>query len=882
MKEQTEHRSPPIWATRLFEWCADYAHVEDLQGDLEEVFYADITSKSLFAAKINYWKQVITLIFSYALKKRKKDRSFHPLSITQNNTAMFKNYIKVALRSLTRNKFFTAINVLGLAFGMSITILYIGFMSSLIRYDKFHENFDTTYRIVSTVDQKTETRQYASAPASLADILHENYAGINEVVKINDWISGEADYKGKVIPLEGFFTEPDFFKIFTFDMLKGNVASALSEPYQIILTTSGADKLFSGADPIGKVVSFGEMGDYTVAGIMADPPKGSHLGFEVLASYSTVALLERSDKIRKVTNEWQNFGGNYTYMLLQDGQVAQVQEALNQISDSQYKYSQIISASFELQPMSKIVLGWTNYNDDIGPYFGGPAIFGFAAITLLILLPACFNYSNISISRAMKRAREIGIRKVVGGHRRQIWYQFIVETVIISLFALIGSIVIFFMIKDEFANMVAGGNTVNFEFTTIMLIAFIVFAVVTGVFAGIIPATYFSRVDPVTALKGPSGMKLFGGTSFKKVLIVSQFALSLFFIIGVLVQFKQTRYSINFDMGFDKENLLDVELQTVDKEMFRNEFSKHGAVTTISMSSGVIGAYTPPWAWLNYTDKKDSMRIREMSVDHNYISNLDLTILAGKNFDKNSADIEQSIIVNEAFYKGMGLSNPIDAIGRTFRFSDGEEVSIIGVVKDFNYALLRAPISYFVFRYNPDEFKYANIKVSTTDNFYLLSDMEDTWKALGQEEKFKARFFDSEIEEAFKTQSVMINIYGFMGGLAIVIACLGLLGMVVYSNETRAKEVGLRKVMGASVNDLIYLLSKEYIVLMMIAAVIAIPISYFFYDFVLSMEQHYSVTVGALEIILSLLMLLMIGALTMASQTIKTALANPAETLQYE
>ena len=438
------------------------------------------------------------------------------------------------------------------------------------------------------------------------------------------------------------------------------------------------------------------------------------------------------------------------------------------------------------------------------------------------------------------------------------------------------------MIKDEFANMVAGGNTVNFEFTTVMLIAFIVFAIITGFLAGIVPATYFSKVNPVTALKGPSSMKLFGKTSFKKVLIVSQFTLSLFFIIGVLVQFKQTRYSINFDMGFDKENLLDVELQNVDREMFRNEFSKNAAVTSMSMSSGILGAYSLPWSWLHYSDKKDSIRIREMSIDHNYIPNLDLTIIAGENFKENTTHEEETIIVNETFYKRLGLSNPLDALGKTFVLSDGKEVSIIGVVKDFNYALLRSPISHFIFRNNPEDFKYANIKVNTTDHFYLLSDMEDTWKSLDQEEKFQARFFDAELEEAFRAQSHMIKIYGFMGAMAIIVASLGLLGMVVYSTETRAKEVGVRKVLGASVNNLIYLLSREYLVLMIIAAFIATPVSFLFYDFVLSMEQHYSVTVGPMEAILSLGILFLIGVITMASQTIRTALANPADTLQYE
>lgn len=884
MKNSQSH--PPRWASRLLEWYAGRAHIEDLQGDLEEVFYDEINYLSPLKAKFNYAWQVLSLICSYALKKRQVDQSYHPLSFTNNNTAMFQNYVKVALRSLARNKFFTIINVLGLALGMSITILYIGFMTGLIRFDKFHENYNTIYKVVSTVDLKTEIREYESAPAAMADILRENYAGINHSVKINDWITFETAYKGKELPMSGYFTEPSFFEIFSFELIRGNPQTALSNPYQVIMTNSAADKLFSGQDPIGQVISLGDIGAYTVSGIVADPPKGSHLNFELLVSYNTLAILRQNKKLRQISDasEWNSFNDNYThtYLQLSDKQVTEVELILKQIAKEKYQNNEDLKASFWLLPMSEVVLGWTNFNHGIGPYFGGPAIFGFAAITLLILLPACFNYSNISISRSMKRAKEIGIRKVVGGYKKQIWYQFITETIIISLVALIGSVGIFFIIKDEFAGMLAGGNTVDFDVTMVMVISFIIFAIVTGVLAGIVPAAYFSKIDPVTALKGSSSMKLFGKTSFKKVLIVAQFSLSLFFIIGVVVLFKQVNYSMNYDMGFDQENLLDVELRGVDAEVFKTEFAKHGAVTSVSMSSHVIGTERFSRDWLHYPDQNDSIQIRQMFVDENYIQNLGLTILAGENFKKASTHKESSIIVNESFYKTLKLSNALDVLGETFVLDNGETVNIVGVVKDFNYTLLRDPVGNFIFRCNPEKLKYANVKVSTTDNFNMLSDMEAIWKSLGQEQKFESKFFDQEIEEAFQLSSAMVDIFSFMGFLAITVACLGLLGMVVYSTETRAKEVGIRKVMGASVKNLTYLLSKEYMHMMAIAALIAIPIGYFFFNFMLTMEQYYSVTVGILDIALSLVLLLSIGALTLASQTIKTALANPVDTLQSE
>lgn len=881
MNKKPNNIQPPQWAARLLVWFAGQAQIEDLQGDMEEIFYRDVEAKSLFKARINYCKQVIGLLFSYALKKRQQDQSFHPLSaFTFSNSGMIQNYFKVAIRSLSRNRFFTFINVLGLAFGMSVTILFIGFMSSVLTYDKFHANYESIYRIASTVDNNILIENYASTPASIGEELNGLLEEKEATAKVNTWISGEATYKGKEIPMRGYFTEPSFFGLFSFEMLKGNPTTALSQPYQIILTSSAAYKLFSGTEPIGEIISFGEMGEYIVTGIVADPPRGSHLNFEVLASYPTLAMLERNGKIRAITDEWSSFRDNYTYINLQNEKVAEVEAMLKQIGNEKYQHSEEMKASFHLQPMGDIVLTWEDYRNDFAPYFGGMTIYVFAAITLLILLPACFNYSNVSISRAINRAKEIGIRKVVGGYKQQIWYQFITETIIICLIALIGSIGIYLITIEQFVGLLAEGDSINFELTTTTVIAFVVFAVVTGVLAGIVPATYFSKINPVTALKGGTNLKLFGKTSFKKVLIVSQFTLSLFFILGVVVQFKQFRHSVNYDMGFNKQNLLDVELQGVDPELLRNEFSNQSKVTAISMSSHVLGAETFRSSYLHH--KEDSIEIKQMFIDPNYIPNLGLTLIAGENFKSKTTHDEEVIIVNEAFIQHLQLNNPHDALGQIFVTPEDNEVRIIGVVKDFNYELLRSPIERFVLRQNPDHFKYANVRLNSEETFSTLLSFESKWKTLNPDRPFTAKFLDHEIEESYRRYTGIIEIFAYLGFLAISVSCLGLLGMVVYSTETRAKEVGVRKVMGASVRGLIYLLSKEYLVMMMIASAIAFPIGYVFYNVLLSQVQFFHITVGFGDILISLSILVAMGAATMASQTLKIALTNPADTLKCE
>ncbi len=874
--------APPRWAERLLSWYAGRAHIEDLQGDLEEIFYDEVEQLSIRKAKFNYCHQVLALIFSYALKKRQVDQSYHPLSFTHNNTAMFRNYVIVALRSLARNKFFTIINILGLSFGMSITILCIGFSGSVLQYDKFQEHYDQLYRVVSIVDDKTQTNRYASTPHDLGEVLQNNYSSIKETTRLNRWMFGEADFKGKKIPMRGFFAEPSFFDLFTFEMVNGNAASALSQPYQIILTEKVAEKLFSGADPIGQVINFKELGDFTVAGIAADLTRGSHINFEILASHSTLALLERDGKVNRISNNWASFFDNYTYLKLADNEVEDVEQILTEISSQMYQNPDEAKANFELQPIAGIVTVWEDFDNDFAPYFGGMTLYGFGLITLMILLPACFNYSNISVSRAIKRAKEIGIRKVVGGYKQQIWLQFITETVIICLIALLGAIGIYVLIIERFVSMLAESATLNFDLTAQTVIAFIVFSVVTGILAGLVPAAYFSKIDPVTALKGSSNMKVFGKTSFKKILITAQFTLSLFFIIGVTVQFKQFFYSLNFDLGFEQENLLDVRVQGVDIDILRNEFSQHSAVKSVSMSSHILGAEGFARDWLRYPATEDSIEIRQIFIDENYLANLGLTIVAGKNFGTSEAENKKGIIVNESFYKELKFTNAIDALDLNFTMPEGEDAQIIGVVKDFNYALLRQPVEGFIMRYDKENFRYANLKIQSNDHFNLLSDLEASWQALDTEEKMEARFFDKEVEEAFLMYLRMIEIYGFLGFMAITVACLGMLGMVVYSSETRAKEVGIRKVMGATTSNLLYLLSKEYISLMLIAAVIASPLSFFFYNMLMEQSTAFGVGVGLTDIAIAIGLLLFIGAITLASQTIKRAHANPVDSLGSE
>ncbi len=874
--------TPPRLAEKFFEWCCSTAAVDDLRGDMEELFYLNLERMSVMQAKFQYWKQVFALVFSYALKKRKQKSSYHTLSSNTFNTSMLKNYFLIASRNLIKHKFFTIINVLGLAVGMSMSLLLIALLSFLWTYDDFHENKNNIYRIISKTDDHVSNREFASAPAILADRLKNEYHGVKEVVRIDKTLNVEAMYDGNQLPLNGYFVDSNFLTVFSFPLLKGNPETVLDKSNSLLITEKAAKKIFGDADPIGKVIMMGEFGEFEISGLLKNHPRNSHMQFEVLTSYQN---LEKSSpfQINESTEEsWKEFRNSYVYMLLPDrADTKDVEKYLNSIAQEAYKKEENFSASFELQSIKDIAPGRELYNE-IGTDWGYAAILIFVVLTLLILLPACFNYSNISISRALKRMKEIGLRKVMGGQRNQILLQFITETVIITFIALGISYYLFTLVRYEFLSVIVGGHdVVSLDTNAQTIFYFILFALIVGVLTGIVPGLYFAKLNPIQALKSkPTGSN--AKFNLRKALTVFQFALSLGFIMSVVIVLSQYRQTINYNFGFDQANILDVNLQEVDPQLFRNEFTKLSSVQSMSMSSHVMGAGSSGSTWVMGADQTDSVEVSQMFIDYNYLSNLNLKLLAGKNFVENASANSNRVIVNEEFLKHFKVAQPIDAIDQLFLLEDNQEVVVIGVVKNFHYASLREPIKSFFFRYDASHFSIANIKVASSDMFTSITEMESAWKSMGGEKKFESKFFEDEIADAYSFYFAMVKICGFLGLLAITISCLGLLGMVVFTVENRTKEIGVRKVMGASTSTITMLLSKDFAKLMLIAALIATPITYLFFDGIFLKMQYYKLPIGAFEIIASLLLMLVLGFVTILSQTVKAAKANPVDTLRNE
>lgn len=788
---------------------------------------------------------------------------------------MFKSYLIVAIRNIARQKYFTLINVFGLALGMSFSLLLLSFYFYVSSFDDFHSRKERIYRIISTLESAGEKTDFASAPLALAHQLERGSMGIEAVTRVNTSFRADVVTDKMNIPVQGYYVDSNFFSVFDFQMIRGNPYDALSEPNSIVLTESVAKKFEASGDLLGETLQMEGLGTFKVTGIVKDQRR-THLWFEALVSFNTLPAARRGEESHP--DQWTHFKDQYVYVLTHESNDRrQLQQILSDISRDVSGQSENASVTFHLQPLTGITPG-----PDLENATGGDTDYTlfvvFATICLLILLPACFNYANISIARALKRSKEVGLRKTLGGRKTHIFLQFVTETLAIMVISLMAALLLFTVIRPEFENMMPGG-WLDLSLTWEMLSMFLLFAVVTGFLTGVLPALHFAGLNPIQALKDKSGSKGTPRMRLRKALIVSQFALSFCFIVLLVVFSRQYRYTLNFDYGFNTQNILDVELQGVKPAIMNSEYSRLSAVQDISMSSGILGlSYSN--SYVHDQQGRDSVKVAQLFTDSHYITNMGLQLIAGKRFPDAPPQGEQYILVNEEFLHAWQIASVADALEKVF-IVDGKELKVIGVLRNFHYAPLQQPIKAFCFRTDPSMYRYANLKVSSGDIHQTIAGMETIWNKLTTK-KFEAHFFDDEMESVYHFYEALIKMIGFLGLIAVSITLLGLLGMVIYTVEGRTKEIGIRKVFGARETTITYLLSKDFLRLMAWAIVIAIPATTLFVDDFLSLLQYYRVSLNAWDLLFSLIVFALIGIGTIASQTWRASQKNPVEVLRYE
>jgi putative ABC transport system permease protein len=870
--------APPDWAQRFLAWYCKPELLEDLQGDLNEYFERNIKSEGVRKAKLVYILDVFKFFRLYTVRKPE----FVNLLI---NFIMIGSYLKTSGRSIVRNKLFSAINIVGLAISMSVGLLLISVLVDSYSYDKFHVNHSRIYRINSHYQYLENKDRNFMATTSLraAKAIKETFTGPEDVAILRNGFGGDMTFGEKTIPLSGLWANESMFSVFTFPLLKGNPVTALKAPYSVVLTEKAAQKMFGDEEAIGKSIIINKDKAYTITGIMKDVPTTSHMKFEILGSISTREITEKDNKDEMA---WDNMWNTYVYIKMpKQHDLALFQTNLDNLSAKENPSVKNTQITLKLQPMDSIMMGETLGNQ-IGPTMGSTLLWILTGLSFVVILSACFNYTNLSVARSLKRTREIGIRKVIGALRNHVIGQFVVEAIIISLSALVAAFALFLLLRPHFKSMEPSlQELLTLNVSPLLVICFVAFALFIGVAAGIFPALFFSRINAVQVLKSTSSTRMFKKLTMRKVLIVFQYSISLMLITGTLIIYKQYKHFLNFDLGFTTENILNIRLQGIKAELLKKELNELPEVKGISESAMItsVGSYWGTYI-KNPTNPEDSASVALNIVDENYIPLHDHHLLAGKNFTPHSEDTEESeVIVNQQVLKRFNLpKDPSLSIGEILHVGD-KDLRIVGVMKDFQYGRANNETGKeTIFRYSKKETQNLNVKLLSSDLPETYTKIETIWKKFDTVHSFEAKFYDDAIEEAFKGLSASMKLAGAIAFLAICIASLGLLGMVVFTTETRLKEISIRKVMGATEGGLVYLLGRGFFALLGFAALIALPLTYFFFEQIMLPKIANHAPLGILEGLMAIIAVMIIAVVMIGSQTLKVAKANPAEVLKNE
>ena len=868
---------PPRWAQRLLRWYCRPDLLEDLQGDLNEYFERNLKTKGAKRARLTYCLDALKFFRPYTVRKP----DFFNLFI---HWIMIGSYLKTSRRSLVRNKLFSFINIFGLAVSMSVGLLVIALTTDLRSYDDFQEKKDRTYRVITTYqDRDQPAMALASTSVKVGQKIRETFAGVEDVTILRNGFSGDAHIGETIVPLDAFYADRSFFKVFTFPLLKGDPATALKEPYSLVLTEKTAQKLFGLTDPLGKIVQFDSL-NYTVTGIAKDVPKLSHLRFDALISFATAdAQLGKKDPN---FYNWDNIWQNYVYIVLPPTRDPEsLQPVLAKLNTKENAAIKNRKFTVALQPLKEAALG-RKLENSIGPTMIPIVVWILGGLAFVIMLSACFNYTNLSIARSLRRSREVGIRKINGALKSHVLGQFMAESVIIALLALVFSFGLFLFLRTQFLALDSHiGDLVSLDLSPKIILYFVVMAVAVGLIAGFFPALFFSRINALQVIKDVSTIKVFRHVSMRKALIVIQYTISLIFIATTLIGYNQYRGFLSFDLGFTTENILNIRLQQNKGNLLKKELAEIPEVREISQSLMITSLGSIHGTSMKYTNPDDSTMVWLNLVDEHYLPVHNHKLIAGKNFAlRPKKGEEREVIVNEQVLKRFNIANkdPQKAIGKMITV-DGHKLAIVGVLKDFHYGTMDKKIEPVMFRYSSDEpWGYLNVKISSTDLPATMASIENAWRRIDKIHPMDAKFYDDQIELAYSQFVVMVKVIGFIAFLAICIASLGLFGMVVFTTETRLKEISIRKVLGASESGLIYLLSKGFLSMLIIATFVALPVTYFFFDKVVLVNFAYHQPIGIRELLAGVVIVMCLAFLLIGTQTVKAARKNPANVLKSE
>jgi putative ABC transport system permease protein len=810
---------------------------------------------------------------------------------------MIKNYLKVALRAIFRNKLTSFINIFGLALAMACSLLIYLFVKDELSYDRYNTKADRIYRV---------TRNFLSPDGSVnlhlgnvappfGPLLKNDFTEFEEVVRTLQTrflvaYQENGEEKKSFNEDNTFYVEPEIFNVFTIPVIEGHSDKSLRDPFSVMLSEKTAKKYFGNESAVGNTLKVANTFDVTVSGVYKDFPKQSHWHPDLLVSFSTLNDSTIYGRRGLETNWGNNSFG--TYILAKEPFDAKkiesqfpsfVDKHMGPSAGDRNAPMPSTWTTLFLQKLTDIHLR-SHLDSEVEANGNITNVYMMSVIALFIVLIACFNFVNLSTARATKRAKEVGLRKVVGAFKTQLVSQYLSESVLISIFALIISTGITF-ISIGWLNSFTGKSL---DFNIIrdwpLTIGIISFAIVVGLLAGVYPAFVISGFKPALILKGQQSK---GKSGLRKFLVVSQFAISIVLIIATMVTFKQLQYLNDQELGYNKEQVITLRYFSdlaPNYDAFYNELFKHSSIKNAGRSNLI-----PTGRLLNsqgtaQIQKGDSLEntnvvIKSVYVDHNFLDTYEIELVAGRSFSKEiPTDDSLAFVLNEASVKMIGLT-PEEILSKEFQYG-GIKGRVVGIVKDFHFESLHEKIGPVVFQARPF-FSRLSVKLSGSDLQQGISHLEKTWKDFIPHRPFEYNFLSTQYQQLYDAEQKQGRLFTIFSCLAILIACLGLLGLATFNTLQRVKEIGVRKVLGASVFSIVQLLSREIIVLIIIANIIAWPIAWYFMGKWLD-SFAYKVDINLSLYALAAIVAVLIGLVTVSTQTIKAAMRNPANTLRYE
>lgn len=862
---------------RFFRWFCDPECVEDIEGDLLERFEKRLIENK--NARLQFVMDVLRLFRPGIIK---------PLGIGQklNNYAMINNYYKVSIRNILRNKTFSLLNITGLSVGIACCLLIMIYVKNELSYDTYHSKYDRIHRVLHYFGTKefpsderfpiAEHQVWGNAP--VGEALINYYPEIEHIFQFSTekaWLVeyGNSRFQETNIP----FADSTAFEVFDWKMHAGDPATCLVEPNTIVLSLEMAKKVFGNENPIGKTLLMDAEDQMKVTGVY-EIPSNSHFSYDAMISMSTF-----KNRRPQIFDTW-GYVDFYTYFTIHEEAniVSMIERIPDFITDSEVRG---YTVSFE--PLADAYLN-SEAGRQPGPVGNKKNIFLFISVAVFVMIIAAINFMNLSTARSVERAKEVAIRKTIGSQRGALIVQFLVESVLLTIIAGLFACCLVAIGHNYLEILVGKPLPMEWLMEPMTLLGMVAMLLVLGILTGSYPAFVLSKFKPVKVLKG-SFKNSFEGIRLRKILVILQFTLSVILLVGTTVVYNQLSYLKGFDKGFDSERVLVIDYAWDGRvqrniEVIKSAFKEHSAVQSVGASRATPGEFFPNGS-TGIEDPSGEMIFIDPAiyeVQEGFIPTYDMEIIAGRNYSVDfPTDSSSSLVINEALAREYGYANPADVVGKKFS-QWGREGTVIGVVSDFNYVSLHKDVEPLALRY-ATKWSTSRISIKLKSNNFnrSLAELEDLWNEVVPYHPFVAYFNDVNFNEQYETDERFGNVFTVFSGFAVFVACLGLFGLTIYSTTQRSKEIGVRKVLGASIYQLVSLLSKDFVKLFVVALILSVPISWYIMNKWLE-SFAYRVNIDWKMFAFAAGVTFFVAMVTMSLKTIRAALDNPTESLRDE